>query len=194
MAKNLKSDASESSKASADTSFDPANLPQLPAGYEEVSGDLVGQWDPDNKGSPSCHFIPEYVNLSDSKLNRDRPSTLLVGKLVDRCLLVKDEAIVEGKPGDQIGVWITHGNKEALQWCGSKVFIYPTGTLDVGKPSPMKTFAVAKPKDATKKLARVVNDYRKESMHSPHFLNPRKPGVSKGGPAGPAVEETDLYL
>lgn len=113
---------------------------QAPAGYQEQSTDVIGVW---NMEGP-IHFIPSGCRLVDSSIDASKVSLLVVGKLVDACNFIVDgeEATVPAEPGKMVGVWAKPGMAALAGLAGVPVFMYLTGERDVGKASPMKTFAV----------------------------------------------------
>lgn len=141
----------------------------VPEGYEARSTDIVGFWDPEK--SPSLHFIPLEAKLFDSDLDASKPSTLIFGKLVDGCLLKtpKGDEDTEGEPGDLIGVWFKPGMAALKDLCGVKVFMYPTGEMETGKPNPMKTFDIHSRSKGTR--IPVTDDKRDKSKHVTTLLS-----------------------
>jgi hypothetical protein len=143
-------------------------LPQAPEGYAKQSTDLIGFWNPDVVAGKitAVHFIPLEVKLFDSKLEPSKVSTIIVGKLVDAVPLSApggEDEVVEGAPGDIIGIWYKPG-MSALKTLGNvKVFMYPTGEIETGKPNPMKTYdCLAKTKGGE---LHVTQDGRKKSRN-----------------------------
>jgi len=112
---------------------------QIPEGYVERSGDLVGTWD--DELSPAIHFIPLEIKLFDSKQEAEKPSVLIVGELFDDAPLIdRDKNEVDGRKGDLIGVWAKPGMRGILGLQGVPVFMFEEGELDTGKQNPMKLF------------------------------------------------------
>lgn len=115
----------------------------IPAGFEEQSADIDGFWDPTNPQSPFLHFVPMECRLSDSSIDRKKCSQLVIGKLVKPCeLSTSDGVVVDGQPGDIVGVWAKPGMVALANLCGVEVYMYLDGYKDVKKASPMTTFAV----------------------------------------------------
>jgi hypothetical protein len=143
-----------------------ARKPSLPEGYTSQSADLVGFYT--NEGA--IHFIPRNAKLTDSSLEKSKTSVLIVGELVDPCqLTTSDGEVVQGKKGDAIGVWAKPGMAALKQLAGIPVFLFPTGTKDVGKPSPMTTYEVASRGKGG--ALKVTEDYRKESKTAKNFFS-----------------------
>lgn len=145
--------------------------PAVPAGYEEVGGDLVGYWDPE--GGHAIHFIPEGVNLTDGSQDADKVSALITGRLVDACILYKgkegEREEVQGKAGDRVGVWGKPGLIELKRRAGVKCFVVRTPEHDKkikNKKDLMKAFSVRCPKGAAKRELPLDDDFRKESANS----------------------------
>lgn len=112
----------------------------VPQGYEDQSTDVVGFWKQDG---PAIHFIPVEARLMDSSIDKTKSSTLLIGRLIDSCELVTgDGVVVDGQPGDVLGVWAKPGMSALACLCGVPVYMYLDSHKDVGKASPMAVFAV----------------------------------------------------
>ncbi len=163
--------------------------PKAPEGYLKQSTDILGFWDPDK--TESIHFIPLEVKLFDSQIEPHKPSAIVVGKLVDATTLKApggEDEIVEGKPGDIIGVWYKPGMSAIKNLGGVKVFMYPNGEVDTGKPNPMKLFEVlAKTKGS--ELA-VTQDFRDKSKNvSTTFAGPK--GNAKENASNPPAQGAD---
>jgi hypothetical protein len=164
MAKNKTGKRNTESPEGVRDSDEPKVTPKAPDGYQKQATDIVGFWDP--KYSESVHFVPLEVKLFDSKIEPNKPSTIVVGRLVDAITLLapggEDDA-VEGKTGDIIGVWYKPGMSALKNLAGVKVFMYMTGEVDTGKPNPMKTYDVlSKQKGAE---LHVTQDSRKKSRY-----------------------------
>jgi hypothetical protein len=133
---------------------------QVPAGYSEQSSDIVGFWD----GQGAIHFIPRFVRMFDSNIDRAKSSTLLIGTLVDPCKVIKSgedkEEILAGK-GQQVGIWTKPGMSALKNLGGTSVYMYEEGEKDTGKPNPMKLYKVMS-KSQGQKLP-VEGDFRKFS-------------------------------
>lgn len=141
-------------------------MAQAPKGYTNQSTDVVGMWDPEL--SEAIHLIPTGVKLFDSNMDKNKPSCLIIGKLVDPCKLTKKEdgedVEVDGKSHDIVGVWYKPGMKAILRHAGHKVWMTPAGEKNIGKPSPMKLFAVMSPDAANATLLPVLEDTRDRSL------------------------------
>jgi hypothetical protein len=137
-----------------------ANGYQIPAGYTEQSSDIVGFWD----GTGAIHFIPRFVRMFDSSIDRAKSSTLLIGTLVDPCKVIKagdDKEEVLANKGMQIGIWTKPGMAALKNLGGQSVYMYEDGEKDTGKPNPMKLYKVMS-KGQGQKLP-VEGDFRKFS-------------------------------
>ena len=139
---------------------------QIPAGYTEQSGDIVGFW----TGEGAIHFIPRFVRIFDSNIDEKKPSTLLVGELVDPCELFKptdddEKEVVLGGKGQKVGIWTKPGMSAIKALGGIPVYMYEDGEKDTGKPNPMKLFKVMS-KGQGQKLP-IEKDMRKFSRPAP---------------------------
>jgi hypothetical protein len=172
MAKKVKRAASNGNEATQD---EPAKVikfrAQAPSGYAEQSTDIVGFWDPereDEEGFVSpIHFVPLEVKLFDSKLEPQKPSAIVVGKLVEPTILSApggEDELVEGKVGDIVGIWYKPGMSAIKKLAGVKVWMVLDGELDTGKINKMKTFDV-RSKERGSDL-HVSQDGRKQSKHA----------------------------
>jgi len=140
-----------------------------PAGYAEQTGDITGFWD--DSLSPTIHFIPVEVRAFDSQLDKNKPSMLVIGKLVDAIPLSsgKTGKTVEGKPGELVGVWAKPGMRNLKNLAGVRVFMYDSGeTLATGKVNPMRVYKVLS-KDKGAELL-VTDDKRKQSRGAKLFF------------------------
>lgn len=175
---------------------------QAPEGYQTRGGDVTGFWDPES-GHP-IHFIPREANLSDSKLDSKKPSTLVIGTLVDAVPLYltsqdgKSVDEVQGQPGDTVGVWAKPGMAALKNLAHVKVYMYPNGEKNTGKPNPMKLFEVLS--RGIGKPLQVVQDRRVQSRHLATWLtDPRDAAeledvparTGRRAPPPPADDETD---
>jgi hypothetical protein len=163
--------------------------PKAPEGYQKQSTDIVGFWDPAK--SESLHFVPLEVKLFDSKIEPHKPSAIVVGKLVDAITLLApggEDEVIEGKQGDIIGVWYKPGMSALKNLGGVKVFMYPNGEIDTGKPNAMKVFEVL---SKTKGLPlHVTQDARKKSKHvETSFSGPK--GDAKNNAQNPPDQGDD---
>src|SRR4029077_3519143 len=137
---------------------------KVPEGYEKQATDIVGFWDPSKH--PTIHFIPLEVKLLDSKIEPNKPSTIVVGKLVGNQALLApggEDEVVQGEDGDLIGVWYKPGMSAIRSLAGVKVFMYITGEIDTGKPNPMVTYDVLSERKGAELHA--TQDARKKSRH-----------------------------
>lgn len=157
------------------------NVPTAPQGYKRHSDDVTGFWDPDHESgycSKTLHWIPREAKLSDSKIESYKPSILIIGELLDACiLLAKDpndsDALVpvEAAKGDIVGVWGKPGMRGLRMLSGRKVFMYRTGEKDVGKPNAMKLYDIHAQEGTPKELV-ITDDRRKDSAHVKTWLTP----------------------
>jgi len=165
----------------------------VPDGYAKQSTDIIGFWDPDiTPGKTTAiHFIPLEVKLFDSRIEPNKPSAIVVGKLVDAIAMSApggEDEVVECKAGDIVGVWYKPGMSAIKQLAGVKVFMYPTGTLDTGKPNPMVTYDVlSKTKGSD---LHVTQDGRKKSRHVETTFTGTK-GDAKANAANPPDQGAD---
>lgn len=148
----------------------------VPAGYEEVGGDVAGFWDPEHN---ALHFIPRSVKLMDSSIDGGKVSALVTGELVDDTELDVTEGNETTKrvvpKGKLVGVWYKPGMRGIRNLAGAKVYIYADGAKDVGKGNPMRTFKVlSKVKSAP--LIPIESDTRQESRNVNHDFAPSKGG------------------
>lgn len=137
---------------------------QVPKGYGESSGDLVGFWDPE---SGPIHCIPRTARLFDNSIDEKKPSCLIMCELVDDCpnLVNGDKEPVLGRKGDEVGVWYKPGMRGIKRLAGVKVYMYPEGEQDTGKPNPMQLFKLHHAKDQ-KGMNIPAEDMRKVSKPS----------------------------
>jgi hypothetical protein len=150
---------------------------QVPQGYSEQSSDIVGFW----SGEGAIHFVPRFVRMFDSNIDRAKSSTLLIGTLVDPCKVIKageEKEEVLANKGMQIGIWTKPGMAALKNLGGVSVYMYEDGEKDTGKPNPMKLYKVMS-KGQGQKLP-VEGDFRK-------FSKPSKPEV----PQAAAADMTD---
>jgi hypothetical protein len=101
-----------------------------------------------------------------------------------------EDEVVECKRGDIIGVWYKPGMSAIKQLGGVKVFLYPTGEIDTGKPNPMKTYDVLSRTKGTE--LQVSQDGRKESRHvSTTFTGGARSADAKANAAHPPDQGAD---
>lgn len=131
---------SEKAKRMADDARRKAAEDSIPDGYEDQSTDVAGFWKQD--GAP-IHFIPIECRMMDSSIDKTKSSTLVIGRLVGKCELVDGEGVVvDGEPGDAVGIWAKPGMQALAILTGVPVYMYLDSHKDVGKASPMAVFAV----------------------------------------------------
>jgi hypothetical protein len=164
---------------------------QAPDGYQRQATDIVGFWDPTK--SETIHFVPLEAKLFDSKIEPTKPSTIVIGKLVDAVSLKApggEDETVEGKPGDLVGVWYKPGMSALKNLQGVKVFMFEAGELDTGKPNPMKLFEVlSKTKGA---VLQVTEDRRKKSAHAETSFAGARGNASTNAATPPDQGEDDV--
>jgi hypothetical protein len=144
-----------------------------PEGYTRQTDEVKGFWD---YALGPLHFVPVRAILTDSQIEPQKTSVLIIGNLVDRATLsVKDpddddsDLQVIGEPGDVVGVWAKPGMRELKELAGEKVFLYYKGEKDTGKPNPMKLFEIfAKSKGDPLP----VEDKRDKSRHAKTWMLP----------------------
>lgn len=141
-----------------------------PKGYQQRGGDVVGFWDPDS-GLP-LHFIPLEAILTDNKTEPAKSSILILGRLVDKVTLFlgdkEKRQEVDGQPGDTIGVWGKPGMRALKSLAQVRVFMYPDGEKDTGKPNAMTTFFVGSERQG--RPLPVTEDRRDKSRYSDNWL------------------------
>jgi hypothetical protein len=160
-----------SNPATSAASAAPAAPAAAPAGYKKAATDAIGFFDGDMK--LPIHFIPLHVNLSDSQIEKEKPSALIFGRLLEPCEAIRSaegDAPVANRPtiptkkDDVIGIWFSQGMRDLAMAGGVPTFmVYEKDTPIKGKPSPMKTYGVYTQKPG--KLLPVREDRRKESKH-----------------------------
>jgi hypothetical protein len=167
----------------------PRVAPKAPEGYQKQSTDIIGFWDPEK--AESIHFVPLEVKLFDSKIEPQKASAIIVGKLVDPIALLApggEDEIVEGAAGDIVGVWYKPGMSAIKKLGGVKVFMFMTGEIDTGKPNPMKTYDVLSKQKGTE--LQVTQDSRNKSKHTETtFAGAR--GDAKSNAASPPEQGAD---
>ncbi len=138
---------------------------QMPEGYEDASADLVGYWDL----KMPIHVIPQYITLSDSKLEPQKTSVLIHCKAVADTKVLKDEdagEYIDVKAGDLVGVWYKPGMKAIATCKDIPVFLFQDGELDTGKINPMKVFRVGVKTGSNRVPLPIMADYRKTSKRN----------------------------
>jgi hypothetical protein len=153
---------------------------QVPAGYTEQSSDIVGFWD----GQGAVHFIPRFVRVFDSSIDKHKTSTLLIADLVDPCKVLKptdddEKEEVLATKGQQIGIWTKPGMAALKNLGGVPVYMYEEGEKDTGKPNPMKLYKVMS-KGKGQKLP-IEGDFRE-------FSKPKK----EENPAPKSLTDDDI--
>lgn len=184
MSKGKAAPASMSEGASTNVAGEERQQWTPPQGYVELSGDVVGYADPEK--SP-VHFIPEHAVLTDSTLQPEKTSVLIIGTLVDPVMLYMGDDDIEGQAGDRIGVWGKPGMKGLRDGQGVKVWVVLTGEKDTGKPNPMKLFDTF----AEKKGGRlpIEADYREKSKLARNFLEGSPLTHQNPSPSGNGAHE-----
>jgi len=142
---------------------------QAPKGYDdERASDVVGFYDDEIQGQ--LNFIPREVKLADNSIDPERPSCLIVGKLLaDTKLKAPKEAseeTVDGSKGDTVGVWYKPGMKGVLMCAGIPVFMFRSGEKMLkNRPQPMKVYTVkTRSEDRGKgRMIPVSEDFRDKS-------------------------------
>jgi hypothetical protein len=168
MAKKTRTSKHDDSNGSEGVSERLAPNVPTPEGYFKQSTDIIGFWNPDVIAgkTTAIHFVPLEVKLFDSRIEPLKPSAIIVGKLVDPIPMSApggEDEVVECASGDIIGVWYKAGMSAIKQLGGVKVFMYPTGEIDTGKPNPMVTYDVLSKTKGTE--LHVTLDARKKSRH-----------------------------
>lgn len=112
---------------------------QIPEGFTEQSGDLVGYYD----GQSVIQLVPMYVKMFDSSLDTSKPSLLLTARLcADTSLIDKDGNYIDGIEGELIGVWLKPGMKGLVPHEGHVCHVVPAGEMQTGKPNPMAVYKI----------------------------------------------------
>lgn len=112
-----------------------------PDGFESLSDDIEGFWDPEQG---PIFVKPLFAKLSDSKIDAEKTSTLIFCELSKASpLLDRDKEPIMGSPGDLIGIWAKPGMRAIRNCCGVVTYLALTGEVDTGKINAMKTFEVA---------------------------------------------------
>jgi hypothetical protein len=153
--------------------------PQGPEGFHQQSGDLEAYWDSASpptrttearEGSPPVLFTPLHVNLMDSKLDKEKTSTLLFCRLEAECELRvadpedKDSIEYETFPaGTLFGIWTKPGMRALKKLGGVTVWMANAGFKEIGKPSPMCLFDI-RSKEKVGEPLRVLDDRREKSL------------------------------
>lgn len=165
------------SKATSEVPFEPAtvvDLEQPPEGFEVAGGDLAGYWESaseesrtsDGKpGSPAVLFTPLFVTLSDSKLQKEKSSTLLHCRLEAPCMLRsanEEDGYKEFPKGTLFGIWTKPGMKPVATLGGAVVWMKNNGFKDVGKQSKMALYDIRNKGGGTK--LKVREDRRDHSL------------------------------
>lgn len=170
----------------------------VPKGYRDQSTDVVGFWNPEL--SEAIHFVPFGAKLLDAhRSSREAPkaSYIILGRLVDDAILQvkedEEQAPIEGKAGDIVGIWYKPGMKALLRHTGHKVWMTPNGEKDVGQPSPMKLFKILSPDDARADLLPILEDTRDKSAGLPTPFDVRRGArtAPKQNESGDNEGETD---
>jgi hypothetical protein len=133
---------------------------EVPEGFTEQSGDLVGYYD----GESIIQIVPMYVKMFDSSLDANKPSILLTAKLcADARLKDKDGNVsIDALEGDLVGIWMKPGMKGLLPHEGHVCHLVPAGELETGKPNPMAVYKVYTANKAGPRIP-VLEDARQKS-------------------------------
>lgn len=157
----------------------------LPQGYLSTAADAVGFFDADYRADgnekglgygESIHGVPLHVILTDSTIDKAKPSALIFIRLIDPCKAVRDGSgegdvskrpLIDTKRGDVVGVWFSAGMRDLAHLGGAKVFMRQEPEEKwkkiKGKPSKMKTFQIANSPDRKGEKLEVKEDRRNES-------------------------------
>ena len=187
-----------------------------PAGYLSAASDAIGFFDPDLRkdgnekgvglGFP-IHFVPMHVILADSQIEKQKPSALVFGRLIDPCEAIRDGAgegeyskrqLIETKRGDVIGIWFSAGMRDLAGLMGAKVYMQQLDESQwkkiKGKPSKMKTFTVANSPDRPGAKLLVREDRRNESagINAPPFAGKKLAGANAATDSGDASGDDDI--
>lgn len=154
-----------------------------PDGYRRGGGDVIGFHDPEKQGP--IHGIPRGAKLSDSSIEKDKPSGFVIFELLDPCTVSVEDADgnttdLEAKKGDTVGVWLKGGMRALKNMAGIAVFMQFMGEKKLkGRPAaqkPMKLYQFDLGPGKGGEL-QVVEDNRKQSRHkSTMFSAGRQPG------------------
>jgi hypothetical protein len=142
---------------------------KAPKGYDdERASDVIGFYD--DELQKELHFVPKEVKLADNSIDEERPSCLIVGKLLGDAKLRagkdSEEKTVDGQKGDIIGVWYKPGMKGILMCAGIPVFMFRSGEKQLkNRPQPMKVYTVkTRGEDRGKgRMIPVSEDFRDKS-------------------------------
>lgn len=166
----------------------------LPEGYLSSSSDAVGFFDGDLQ--KPIHFVPMHVILADSQIEKNKPSALIFGRLIDPCAAIRDGAaegeyskrpLIETKRGDVVGIWFSAGMRDLANYSGCKVFMVQDPESNwkkiKGKPSKMKTYTIGKNPDRPDAKLVPREDRRNESagVNAPPFAGRKLAGASAAG-------------
>jgi hypothetical protein len=177
----------------------------LPAGYMSAATDAVGFFDADlradgndkgiGNGFP-IHGVPLHVVITDSSIEKQKPSALVFIRLLEPCKAVRDgngegdvlgRPLIETKRGDVVGVWFSAGMRDLADLGGTGVYMYQKDAGNwkkiKGKPSKMKTFKIASdPKKKGEKIT-VKEDRRNESagVEARPFTGKKLAGANAAG-------------
>lgn len=157
----------EEQEAGADGSY------EAPEGFETVSQDVAGYWDP--KLSGPMTWRPRAVRLVDNTQEANKSSCLIFGELLAPAKLQKnaqkkDDRTFEVFPaGTSVGVWGKAGMRDLLELGGATVWTAPNGFRQLeGRDKPMALFHNKRKTDGPKgeKLT-LVSDARDKSLLEP---------------------------
>jgi len=118
---------------------------ESPEGFETVSQDVEGYWDP--KKSGPMIWRPRAVRLLDNTQETNKSSCLIFGELLEPAKLQSNEQKKEDRElrefpaGTSVGVWAKAGMRELIELAGAEVWTAPAGTRKIeGRPQPMQLF------------------------------------------------------
>jgi len=159
-------------------------------GLRKNSGDVAGFRDPELQGP--LFGIPRAIKASDSKLDTSKPSVFVIFELLENCKVFEgsgdEQAEVEAKAGDMVGVWVKGGMRPLRNMGGLKVLMQYTGVKKLkGRPDaqdPMKTYQFDTDRTVGTVLP-IIEDNRKDSRN---VVNAWLPPV-KGAPVKAVTRE-----
>ncbi len=188
-----------------------------PAGYLQSASDAIGFFDADlradgnDKGKGAgfpIHFVPMHVILADSQIEKDKPSALIFGRLIDPCAAIRDGAaegkyedrplLTNTKRGDVIGIWFSAGMRDLVGLGGAKVYMFQESAEKwktiKNKPSKMKTFAISNDPQRPGTKLELREDRRNESAgrNAPPFAGKKMSGAGSTVDTGDAGGDDDI--
>jgi len=165
----------------------------IPEGFEEITTDIVGTWEPTEHQVIEC--TPLYVSASDSTIEETKPSVLITCRAGRNPVKVvtKDGEETDTTEGCLFGVWFRSGMRNILECADATVLVVRDGEVKIkNKPNDMIRFRVFAKKGTPKKTLELRFDWRKQSKHAPlpaAFLLPRPERV--GNPGAPIASESE---